>query len=225
MSDFFERTEMVIGRENLEKLRNKHVVVFGVGGVGGYAVEMLARSGIGKLTLVDNDTVSESNLNRQIIALTDSIGRFKTEVFKERISRINPECEVVEKRVFFLPDTEKEIDFSGVDYIIDAIDTVTGKLRIAEISEEKGIPLISAMGTGNKLDVSRLTITDIYKTSVCPLAKVMRHECRKRGIEKLKVVYSTEEPLIKSRIPGSLAFVPAAAGILIASEVIKSFIE
>ena len=265
MKEQFQRTEMLIGKEALEKLFRAHVAVFGVGGVGGYVVEALARAGIGALTLIDHDTVSESNLNRQILATHDTIGQSKVEVAKERILSINPDCKVTAMPVFVLPEDAKEkaaveapdpenekidfqsidsFDFSCYDYVVDAIDTVTGKLAIIEKAKREGVKVISCMGTGNKMDPSAFRAADIYQTTVCPLAKVMRKELRKRGIESLKVVYSTEEPIkpvkqaeqdkagtdkedLKVRpkdVPGSNSFTPAAAGLVIASEVVKDLI-
>lgn len=231
MSDIFQRTEMLLGSKALKKLCDSHVAVFGIGGVGGYTVEALVRSGIGHITLVDSDTVAKSNINRQIIATTGTIGRYKTEVMKERATDINPDIEVFEHRTFFLPETVGEFDFTQYDYVVDAIDTVTAKLALIEEAKKAGVPIISCMGTGNKLNPSAFEIADIYKTSVCPLAKVMRRECKQRGIQSLKVLYSKEEAL-KPKIeveaqagrrttPGSVAFVPSVAGLLIAGEVIR----
>ena len=191
--DRFQRTQLLLGTEAMEKLKNAHIAVFGVGGVGGYAAEALARSGVGRIDLIDNDVVSESNINRQIIALTSTVGRYKADVMKERISEINPEAQVNTYKIFFLPETE--MDFSGYDYIIDAIDTVTGKIEIITRADKAGVRVISSMGAGNKLDPSRFEVTDIYKTSVCPLARVMRRELKSRGIKHLKVVYSKEESI------------------------------
>lgn len=231
MNEFFLRTEMLLGSEAMENLRNARVAVFGVGGVGGYAVEALARSGVGHLDLIDNDTVCGSNLNRQIIALRSTIGRYKTESARDRIADINPECIVTEHRMFFMPETADEIDFSVFDYVIDAIDTVTGKIEIIMRAKATGVPVISSMGAGNKLDPTKFEVSDIYSTSVCPLARVMRREMRKRGVASLKVVYSREEaisPKISGitqpsgkPVAGSTAFVPSAAGLIIASEVVK----
>lgn len=225
--DRFERTRLIMGDEIMEKIKNSHVAVFGIGGVGGYAAEALARSGVGRIDLIDNDTVSETNINRQIIALTSTVGSFKTEVMKQRILEINPSATVREYKIFFMPGTK--FDFSQYDYIIDAIDTVTAKLEIITRAVNCGVNVISSMGTGNKLDPARLEVSDIYETSVCPLARVMRRELKKRGIKKLKAVYSKEEPVTPlinitengRHIPGSTAFVPAAAGLIIASEVIR----
>lgn len=225
--DRFERTRLIMGDEIMEKIKNSHVAVFGIGGVGGYAAEALARSGVGRIDLIDNDTVSETNINRQIIALTSTVGNFKTEVMKQRILEINPSATVREYKIFFMPGTK--FDFSQYDYIIDAIDTVTAKIEIITRAVNCGVNVISSMGTGNKLDPARLEVSDIYETSVCPLARVMRRELKKRGIKKLKAVYSKEEPVTPlinitengRHIPGSTAFVPAAAGLIIASEVIR----
>ncbi len=231
MSERFLRTEMLLGSDAMEGLKASHVAVFGVGGVGGYTAEALVRSGIGKLTLVDSDTVAESNINRQIIATTKTIGQYKTEAMKERALDINPEIQVVEHRCFFLPENAGEFDFTQYDYVVDAVDTVTAKLCLVEAADKAGVPIISCMGAGNKLNPGAFEITDIYKTSVCPLAKVMRRECKQRGIKKLKVLYSKEEAL-KPQIeitlqegrratPGSVAFVPSVAGLMIAGEVIR----
>lgn len=234
MSEIFARTRLIFGDEAMERLSRARVALFGVGGVGGYAAEALARSGIGAIDIIDNDTVSESNLNRQIIALRSTVGMYKTDAAAARIHDINPDCKVTGHRIFFLPENKDCIDFRQFDYVIDAIDTVSGKLSIIECADAAGVPVISSMGTGNKTDPSLLTVTDIYGTSVCPLARVMRHECRKRGIKKLKVVFSTEEPRTPQKtetsanskpVPGSTAFVPPAAGLLIASEVVKYIAE
>lgn len=230
MSDRFSRTEFLLGKEAMEKLKKSRVIVFGVGGVGGYAVEALARSAVGSLALVDNDTVSVTNINRQIIATDNTIGRSKADVCKERILSINPDCNVELYNMFYLPETSDKIDLSKYNYIIDAIDTVSAKIALAVNAERLDVPIISSMGAGNKLDPTRFEVSDIYKTSVCPLARVMRTELRKRGVKKLKVVYSKEQALKpklyeestgKKQIPGSLAFVPSVAGLIIASEVIK----
>ena len=233
MKETFVRTAMLLGEEALECLAGKHVAVFGIGGVGGFVVEALARAGVGTLTLVDRDTVSESNLNRQIIALTNTIGRDKVDVMKERIALINPECNVDARKCFYLPDTADSFDFSSYDYVIDAIDTVTGKLEIIKRAKAAGVPVISAMGAGNKLDPTAFRVADISKTKVCPLARVMRYELKKLGIKGVKAVYSEEEPIkpdanpddpqseFRRSIPASNAFVPSVAGLIIAGEVIK----
>lgn len=227
MSHIFKRTEALIGTEALEKLKNSHVAVFGVGGVGGYVAEALIRSGIGTLTLIDNDTVKESNINRQVIALHSTIGEMKTEVFRKRAIDINPDITVNTVDLFFLPENRKEINFTAFDYVVDAIDTVSGKITITEECNNADVPLISSMGTGNKLDPSAFEISDIYKTSVCPLARVMRYELKKRGIKKLKVLYSKEQPVKteNGRMPSSISFVPSVAGLIIAGEVIKDLIK
>lgn len=218
----FSRTEILLGKEAVKKLQSAHVAVFGVGGVGGYVVEALARSGIGTLTLIDNDKVSLSNLNRQIIALHSTIGKYKTEVAKARIEDINPNANVYTRELFVLPETIEEIDFSGFDYVVDAIDTVRGKLAIIQSAKEKNIPVISAMGAGNKLNATAFCVKDISKTSGCPLARVMRRELKKRNIENVKVVYSEEEPKkSEDGVVGSVAFVPSVAGLIVAGEVIK----
>lgn len=233
----FIRTEMLLGAETLEKLQNAHMAVFGVGGVGGYVVEALARSGVGQFDLIDNDTVALSNINRQIIATHSSVGKYKVDVMKERILDINPAAKVNVHKCFFLPENSKEFDFGKYTYIVDAIDTVTAKLELIVRANEAGVPIISSMGTGNKLNPTMLEVSDIYSTQVCPLARVMRTELKKRGIKKLKVVYSKEQPIkclkkekdkiisentgrIKD-VPGSVAFVPSVAGFIIAGEVIK----
>lgn len=229
MDDRFCRLERLVGSKALGKLRRSHVAVFGVGGVGGYAVEALARSGIGALTLVDSDEVALSDINRQIIALTSSVGRAKVEVAAERVRNINPDCRVVARKLFYLPETAEEFLLGEYDYIVDAVDTVTAKVELAVRASECGAPLISCMGTGNKLDPTQLAIADIYSTSVCPLARVMRRELRKRGVEHLKVLYSREQPRAPigedSRTPASTAFVPSAAGLIIASEVVRDLLS
>lgn len=231
MKEQFIRTGLLLGEEAITKLNHAKVAVFGVGGVGGFAVEALARAGIGTFVLVDNDVVSESNLNRQIIALKSTVGRPKVEVMRERILEIYPDAEVETVQSFFLPENAAQFHFSSYDYIVDAIDTVTGKIELAMQAQKAGVPIISSMGAGNKLDPTRFEVADIYNTSVCPLARVMRKELKKRKIEKLKVVYSKEpamEPLIKisedggkRQVPGSVSFVPSAAGLIVAGEVVK----
>lgn len=230
MLNQFLRTEMLIGKENLEKLKNSKVAIFGVGGVGSFVVEGLARAGVGKFILVDSDKVVESNLNRQIIATTKTIGKLKVEVAKERILDINPEADVKIYSEFFMPDSPEIFD-DTVNYIVDAIDTVTAKIELVMRANKLNIPIISSMGTGNKIDPTKFEVTDIYKTSVCPLAKVMRKELKTRGIKKLKVVYSKEKPIkpkandngaTKKQVPGSISFVPSVAGLIIAGEVVKA---
>lgn len=256
MQNQFTRTELLLGREAMEKLQQAKVAVFGVGGVGGYTVEALARSGVGSFDLIDNDTVCESNLNRQIIATWDTIGKYKVDVMKERILSINPNAIVNVHRCFFLPENAGEFDFSQYSYVVDAVDTVTAKIALVMESQAAGVPIMSSMGAGNKLNPTAFEVTDIYKTSVCPLAKVMRRELKKRGVKKLKVVYSKEEAMtpievvenkeieadaVKEDIakktestgdfagkgssrratPGSTAFVPSVAGLIIASEIVK----
>lgn len=228
MIEQFSRTEMLIGKNGIERLKKSKIAIFGIGGVGSFVVEGLVRAGIGNFILVDNDMVSESNLNRQIIATTKTIGRLKVEVAKERILEINPRANVEVYSDFFAPESPEIFD-NTVNYIVDAIDTVTSKIELVIRANKLNIPIISCMGTGNKLDPTRFEITDIYKTSVCPLAKVMRKELKSKGIKKLKVIYSKEEPIkpanynnkIKKQIPGSISFVPSAAGLIIAGEVIK----
>lgn len=225
-----ERTERMLGKESTEILANSSVLLFGLGGVGGYVAEALTRTGIGTIGIVDNDTVNETNINRQIIATTDTVGMNKTDAVKERILKINPDCNVVVYNLFFTPETD-EIDFLGYDYVVDAIDTVTSKIEIVQRCHKLNIPLISSMGTGNKIHPELLEISDISKTSVCPLARVMRRELKARNIPKLKVVYSKEEPVGSyieengRRAPGSCAFVPATAGIIIASEVTRNLLN
>ena len=225
MEERYSRSAALLGEDAIEALKCKSVIVFGVGGVGGYAAEAIARMGVGTIELVDNDVVSESNINRQIIATYDTIGKLKTEVMRERILSINPDANVVARNCFYLPDTAGEFDFSQYDYIVDAVDTVTAKLGIIMAAKEKNVPVISSMGAGNKLDPSAFEVADISKTSVCPLARVIRRELKKRGVSTVKVVYSKEEPAASSRIPGSVAYVPASAGLLIASEVIGDLIK
>ena len=225
MKEQFSRTAQLLGNENVEKLFDKHVIVFGVGGVGGYVVEALARSGVGKISIVDNDVVNESNINRQIIALHSTVGMQKVEVLKNRILDINPECQVFVHNQFFLPENSKDFDFSIYDYVVDAVDTVTAKIGIIKKSKESNVPVISSMGTGNKLNPMGFKVSDISKTKVCPLARVMRNELKKRGISKVKCVYSEENPVIQTQTPASVAFVPSVAGLLIASEVIKDLVK
>ncbi len=230
MESEFSRTELLIGKDAVETLHHKRVAIFGVGGVGGFAAEALARSGVGILDLFDKDTVSISNLNRQIIATYDTIGKNKVDVMKDRILSINRNAVVHTYPVFYLPENAEDYDFTQYDYIIDAVDTVTAKLTLVEQAYKAGTPIISAMGAGNKLDPTAFEVADINKTSVCPLAKVMRRELKKRGIPKLKVVYSKEQPLkpryeetpMERKVaPGSIAFIPSVSGLIIASEVIK----
>ena len=233
MDEQFLRTAMLLGEEAVKKLRAARVAVFGIGGVGGYTVEALARSGIGALDLIDSDTVSRSNINRQLLATHSTVGMHKVDAAKQRVLDINPGCTVRTHAVFYTPETADHFNFTEYDYIVDAIDTVTGKLALVERSAAAGTPIISCMGTGNKLDASAFQVADISKTSMCPLARVMRKELSKRGIRHLKVVYSQEEALTptgweeeaaalgKRQIPGSVAFVPGAAGLILAGEVIK----
>ena len=250
MLNQFSRTELLFGSEAMEHLKQKRVAVFGIGGVGGYAVEALARSGIGALDLIDDDKICLTNLNRQIFALRTTVGKYKTDVAEQRIHDICPDIKVYNHKCFYMPDTSDQFDFKNYDYIIDAIDTVTGKLEIITKAKEAGVPVISCMGAGNKLDPTAFRVADIYDTKVCPLARTMRHECKKRGIRKLKVVYSEEQPrrpledaeiscrtncicppgtarkcTIRRDIPGSTAFVPSVAGLIIAGEVIKDLLK
>ena len=227
MSHKFLRTEMLLGTDNMKKLKTAHVAVFGLGGVGGHVCEALARCGIGKFTLFDNDLVAESNLNRQIIATVDTIGMAKTDAMKKRILSINPDAEIVLNRVFYLPENADSYPLDKLDYVVDAIDTVSAKIELAIRAEKLGTPIISSMGTGNKLDPTQFKITDIYKTSVCPLARVMRRELKLRNVKALKVLYSEETPIKPQgeRTPGSTSFVPSVAGLIIASEVVKDLIN
>ena len=235
MNERFSRTEALIGSEALKKLNNSRVAIFGVGGVGGYALEALVRSGVGEIDLIDSDTVAPTNINRQIIATEETIGKYKVEVAKERARSINPNVKINTRIAFFSTENENEFDFSVYDYIIDAIDTVSSKIALILKAAREGVKIISSMGTGNKLDPLAFEITDIYKTSVCPLARVMRAELKKRGIKKLKVLYSKEEPIKalasdddapKTRhAPASISFVPSVAGLAIGGEVIKDLIS
>lgn len=242
----FSRTELLLGKEAMDRLKNARVAVFGIGGVGGYVCEALVRTGVGYFDLIDDDKVCLTNLNRQIIATRSTVGKYKADVMKDRILDINPKVEVNVHKCFYLPETKDEFDFSQYDYVVDAVDTVTAKIQLVMEAKEAGVPIISSMGAGNKLDPTAFQVADIYKTSVCPLAKVMRRELKKRGIKKLKVVYSQEKPIrpiedmsISCRthcicppgaahkcterrdIPGSTAFVPSVVGLIIAGEVIK----
>lgn len=235
MREQFARTALLIGNEGVKKLNEARVAIFGIGGVGGFTAEALARSGVGRFLLVDNDRVALSNLNRQIIALSDTVGRYKTQVMKERIASINPEAETETRECFFLPENADAFDFGAFDYVVDAVDTVTAKLEIILRAQKAGVPVISCMGAGNKLDPTRFEVADIYETSVCPLARVMRRELKARGVKKLKVVYSREEARkpdmsaagqaegdsVRRSVPGSIAFVPSVAGLIAAGEVIK----
>jgi tRNA A37 threonylcarbamoyladenosine dehydratase len=227
----FSRTARLVGETAVEKLRNSRVAVFGVGGVGGYAVEALVRAGVGAIDLVDNDVVSRSNINRQIVALQSTVGKKKTEVAKARALDINPEVKIVTHEVFFTPETADAFDFSAYDYVVDAIDTVVGKIELAVRTAACGTPLLSCMGAGNKLDPTRFEVADLYQTTVCPLARVMRRELKKRGVERLKVVYSKEEPIsvgqegVGKPTPASISFVPSVAGLIAAGEVIKDLIK
>lgn len=250
MLNEFSRTELIFGREALERAKNCRVAVFGIGGVGGYVVEALARSGIGALDLIDDDKVCLTNINRQILATRKTIGKYKVDVAAERVTEISPKCVVRTYKTFFMPDTAGEFDFTQYDYVVDAIDTVTGKIALVEAANAANVPVISCMGAGNKVDPTAFEVADIFKTSVCPLARVMRHELKKRGIRHLKVVYSKEEPIrpqedgeiscrnhcvcppgtvrkctVRRDIPGSNAFVPAVAGLIIAGEVFKDLIK
>jgi len=237
MLDQFSRTELILGQDAMNLLKDKSVAIFGIGGVGGYVCEALARSGVYNLTLIDNDTVSITNINRQIVAYMDTYGKDKVEVMKERILNINPEANVQTIKCFFLPENEDQFDFSKYDYVVDCVDTVSAKIALVLKAQKAGVKIISAMGAGNKINPTMLEVSDIYKTKVDPLAKVMRNELKKRGVKKLKVVYSIEKPLtnnkelsnqckkeenVKKRsVPGSAIFVPASMGLIIASEIIK----
>lgn len=234
MNEIFSRQNIIFGSDSLPKLKNSRVAVFGVGGVGGYVCEALARSGVGELDIVDNDNVSLSNINRQIIALNSTVGKSKVDVMKERLVDINPEIKVNAHNCFFLKENESEFDFKSYDYIVDAIDTVSGKLALAMIADKLNIPIISAMGAGNKTDPTQFKVADVYKTSTCPLAKAMRKLCKENNVKKLKVVYSEETPVRKEEmfdessnkrsIPGSLSFVPSVMGLIMAGEVVKDLI-
>lgn len=246
MLDRFSRTQLVFGKEAMDRLKGSRVAVFGVGGVGGYTVEALARSGVGAIDIIDNDKVCLTNINRQIIATGKTVGKYKVDVAKERIEEINPDCKVTAFKTFYMPETADRFDFTQYDYVVDAIDTVTGKIALIENAKKAGTPIISSMGAGNKVDPTAFEVADIYKTSVCPLARVMRYELKRRGIKKLKVVYSKEKPIPpiadeepngengclskadkvpgKRQVPGSTAFVPSVAGLIIAGEVIKDII-
>lgn len=233
--DPYSRTRLLLGDVGMQNLRNARVAVFGLGGVGGYVVEALARAGVGALDLIDHDTVSLTNLNRQILATRDTVGRYKVDIARERVAAIDPEIRVTVHPIFYTPETADSFDFRNYQYVVDAIDTVTGKLALIQAAKAAGTPIICSMGTGNKLDPTAFRIADIYKTSVCPLARIMRKECRKRGIDHLTVVYSEEDPLFpqlteedrkeipegRNTIPGSCSFVPGAAGLVLASHVIK----
>ena len=236
MNDPFSRTRMLLGEEAVEKLARSRVAVFGLGGVGGMAAEALARAGVGALDLIDHDRVSVTNLNRQILATRRSIGQLKVDAAEERILSVNPDCRVRKYPLFFLPETADAFDFSGMDYAVDAIDTVAGKLTLIQACRAAGVPIISAMGAGNKMDPTAFRVADLYETAVCPLARIMRKECRKRGIDRLKVVYSAEPPLTplcpapregdgpRRDVPGSVSFVPAAAGLALAGAVVRDLI-
>lgn len=238
MESMYERTELLLGSSGIEKLKKAHVAIFGVGGVGGYVAEALARSGVGTLDVIDNDTVSVSNINRQLIAAQSTVGQYKTDVIKARLLDINPNIKVNTFKTFYTPQTAADFDFSQYDYVIDAIDTVTGKIQLVMQAQNDGVPIISSMGAGNKLNPAAFQVADIYKTSVCPLARVMRSELKKRHVKKLKVVYSQELPIKpqspttaaddekkgaapQKPVPGSVAFVPGVAGLIIAGEVVK----
>ena len=236
MANQFSRTELLIGSENIEKLNNSRVAVFGIGGVGSFTAEALVRAGVGSIDLIDSDEVSVTNINRQIIALHSTVGRAKVDVARDRLLDINPNAVVVSHNMFFTDENAHELDFSNYDYVVDAIDTVTSKLLLVQQANESNTPIICSMGTGNKLDPTALEVADIYDTSVCPLARVMRTELRKRGVKELKVVYSKEEPLKpadsdekmpqgRRQTPGSVSFVPSVAGLIIAGEVIKDLIK
>lgn len=238
MDNAFLRTQLLLGEGAMKRLAGSRVAVFGIGGVGGYVAEALVRSGIGEIDIIDNDTVNVTNINRQIFATYDSIGKLKVDVAFDRLKSINPDVKINKYNVFYTTENSDEFDFSVYDYVVDAIDTVSGKISIIVNSQKCGTPVISSMGAGNKLDPTQFEISDIYKTSVCPLARVMRYELKKRGIKKLKVVYSKEKPIVpnydntdfelentKKKVPGSVAFVPSVVGLIIAGEVIKDLIK
>ena len=236
MLNQFSRTQLLLGEEGMEKLYNSRVAVFGVGGVGGYAVEALVRSGVGTIDIFDNDKVSLTNINRQIIATHETMGKYKVDVMKERALSINPKVVINAHNCFYMPDNADEYDFSQYSYVIDAIDTVTAKIELVMRADKAGIPILSCMGAGNKLDASAFEVADIYDTSICPLARTMRRELKKRGIKKLKVVYSKEKPVPRAEgicseectakrvVPASIAFVPAVAGLIAAGEVIRDLL-
>ena len=236
MLNQFSRTQLLLGPEAMDALERARVAVFGIGGVGGYVAEALARTGLGALDLIDHDTISETNINRQIIATLSTVGRAKVDVMAERIADINPTCHVKAHQCFYLPQTAGQFDFTEYDYVVDAVDTTTGKLRLIEEADRCNVPIISSMGAANKLDPTAFEVADIYETSICPLARIIRKECRKRGVKALKVVYSKEpererfpdtsgeECTRRSGIPGSTAFVPSVAGLIIASEVVKDLV-
>ncbi len=221
----FSRTEKLIGKQSVELLKNSKVLIFGVGGVGGFTAEALGRAGVGTVDVVDKDVVSESNINRQIIALSSTVGMKKTEIIKKRLEDINPDIKVKVFDMFYLPENAHEIDFSGYDYIVDAVDTVSAKIEIVLRAKQSGVKIVSAMGAGNKLDATRFEITDLYKTESCPLARVMRKELRARGIERLDVVYSKEPPVKTEGTPASISYVPSVCGLLIAQKVITDLIK
>jgi tRNA A37 threonylcarbamoyladenosine dehydratase len=232
MENQFVRTELLFGKDNINKLANSHIAVFGLGGVGSFVVEALVRSGLGKIDIIDNDKICVSNINRQLFATHKTIGRDKVDVAEERILEINPNCKITKFKCFYIPETSNQIDFSKYDYVVDAIDTVSGKMEIVKNAQKANVPVISCMGAGNKVDPTAFIVTDIYKTTICPLAKVMRKLCKVNNIKNLKVVYSKETPIDstknmsesckdKKRVPGSNAFTPSVAGLIIAGEVIK----
>lgn len=226
MENQYTRTTALLGETAIEKLKKSHIAVFGVGGVGSYVTEALARAGVGKIDIIDNDTFNVTNINRQLYATHKTLGEYKVTVAKERISDINPDCVVTSHKMFYLPENSHELDLSDYDYIVDAVDTVAAKVELAVNAQKSGVPIISSMGTGNKLCPEKFEIADIYKTSVCPLAKVMRTRLKKEGIKKLKVVYSKEQPIKNNQnIIGSVPFVPSVAGLIIAGEVIKDIIK
>lgn len=250
MLNQYSRTELIFGKKAMEKLWESRVAVFGIGGVGGYTVEALVRSGIGAIDLIDDDKICLTNINRQIYATRKTVGKYKVDVAAERIAEINPNIKISTYKTFYIPETAGEFDFSKYDYIVDAIDTVTGKIALAQNAADTNTPIISSMGAGNKVDPTKFEVADIYKTSVCPLAKTMRYECRKRGIKKLKCVYSKEPPMkpiesddnsckyhcicppdtkrkctVRNQVPGSNAFVPSVVGLIIAGEVIKDLVK
>lgn len=221
----FERTEFLIGVAGIKKLRDSHVAIFGIGGVGGMCTEALARAGVGTITIIDHDAIDESNINRQVIATKDSVGRYKVDVMKERIFSINPSCRVIRRREFFLPENSSEFDFSKYDYVVDAVDTVSAKLSIIENAKMVQTKVISAMGTGNKMHPELFMVSDISKTSVCPLARVMRRELGRKGIKDVKCVYSKEPAIKNGKTVGSISFVPPVAGMIMAGEVVKDLID
>lgn len=225
MSKWQSRTEVLIQKKGVDRLAKSKVALFGLGGVGSYCFEALVRAGVGEIHVFDGDEIDESNINRQLLATTQSVGRDKVALAKERALSINPDVKIVDKKIFYLPENSSSVDLSGFDYVVDAIDTVSAKIELITVSSRLNVPIISCMGTGNKMDATAFKVADIYKTKTCPLARVIRRELKQRGINSLKVVYSEEEPIIKERTPASISYVPSVAGLIIAGEVIKELIK